>query len=285
MIKKVLIFILFLTLKLTNLNASTGILKTSSMVECDGVLYGFHGPDKHYHIAEETSDGKYKAKGESLGTTIPCQKEVKSLSSSKELEKVTVTFDSCVDGDTANFIVNGKKTKFRFLAIDTPETVHPTKGVEKFGKNASEYTCNKLTNASLIEIEYEENKTDKYGRSLGWIWVDGSLLQDELVKYGYAEVAYIYSAYKYTSELCETQKNAILNNYGIWENKSRKEGYCSTIRIVERKVNENNEETNSNLKKENKNKSSEKKEYTKETIIGFIILLMAVGLKKVGKKI
>ena len=49
------------------------------------------------------------------------------------------TFSKCVDGDTAYFIVDGKEEKFRFLAIDTPETVSTTVSEEPFGKDASDF--------------------------------------------------------------------------------------------------------------------------------------------------
>ena len=78
-------------------------------------------------------------------------------------EKIDVKYSSCVDGDTAKFIINNKIEKVRFLAIDTPETKHPTKGEEPYGKEASNYTCNKLKNAKTIEIEYDEtNKAEEY---------------------------------------------------------------------------------------------------------------------------
>ncbi len=155
---------------------------------------------------------------------ILCPLSVKADTTAQE-----VSFVRCVDGDTAVFLVDGEETKFRFLAIDTPETVHPTKEVEAYGENASEYTCNKLSNASKIVVEYENsNKTDKYGRSLAWIWVDDSLLQKELVSVGYAEVAYIYGTYRYTESLCLIQKSARENALGLWQD-GKEEGYCSTI--------------------------------------------------------
>ncbi len=144
-----------------------------------------------------------------------------------------VSFVRCVDGDTAVFLVGEEELKFRFLAIDTPETVHPTKEVEAYGENASEYTCNKLTNASKVIVEYENsNKIDKYGRSLAWIWVDDSLLQKELVSIGYAEVAYIYGNYRYTNSLCLAQKDARENSLGLWS-EGKEEGYCSTVNLDE----------------------------------------------------
>lgn len=145
-------------------------------------------------------------------------------------DRVEVTLNACVDGDTAWFNLNGEKTKFRFLGIDTPESVHPKKSVELYGKDASEYTCNILTNANKIEIEYDEesDKTDKYDRHLAWIWVDNILLEQSLISIGYAQVAYIYGDYKYTSDLCLEQEKAISNKEGIWANE-RDVGYCSTI--------------------------------------------------------
>ena len=134
------------------------------------------------------------------------------------LKMQDVTFSACVDGDTARLILNKKEIKVRFLAIDTPESVHPTIGEEEYGKEASEYTCNKLKKAKKISIEYDpgSDKTDKYDRHLVWIYVDGSLLQKELIKKGYAEVAYLYGDYLYTEELKKEQEKAKSNKIGIW---------------------------------------------------------------------
>ena len=71
--------------------------------------------------------------------------------------KDEVTLAKCVDGDTARFNINGEVKSTRFIAIDTPESVHPKKKVEPYGKEASNYTCNKLKNANKIVLEYDEN--------------------------------------------------------------------------------------------------------------------------------
>src|SRR5574344_382238 len=72
--------------------------------------------------------------------------------------KFEVTLEKCVDGDTAKFkLDDGKVYIARFLAIDTPETVHPKIGEEPFGKEASNYTCRALKNATSIELEYDAN--------------------------------------------------------------------------------------------------------------------------------
>lgn len=143
--------------------------------------------------------------------------------SSTVLAKEEVTFSKCVDGDTIKVKVDGEEKTVRFLAVDTPESVHPTKGVEYYGKEASEYTCNKVTNAKKIELEYDDNsdKEDKYDRLLAWVWVDDSLLQDDLVSNGYAEVAYLYGDYKYTSLLQDHQAVAESKEIGIWNEEAR----------------------------------------------------------------
>lgn len=138
-----------------------------------------------------------------------------------EAKTITVKFSDCVDGDTAKFIYEKEEITARFLAIDTPETNHPTKGIEKYGKEASEYTCNKLKGANKIKLEFDENsdKLDKYGRYLVWVFIDDKLLQKELVENGLASVAYLYNEYRYTNILEEAEQIAEDKKIGIWSNK------------------------------------------------------------------
>lgn len=133
-------------------------------------------------------------------------------------EKIEVKFSKCVDGDTAKFILKEEEITARFLAVDTPETVHPSVGEEPFGKDASNYTCNKLTNAKKIVLEYDDgsDKKDKYDRHLVWVYYDDNFLQEELLESGYAEIAYLYGNYKYTSDLQNVELVAKSNKVGIW---------------------------------------------------------------------
>lgn len=133
-------------------------------------------------------------------------------------EKVEVSFSKCVDGDTAKFVLNDEVITTRFLAIDTPETVHPKKEVEPFGKEASNYTCDKLTNAKKIVLEYDDgsDKVDKYNRHLVWVYYDDHFLQEELIKLGYAKVAYLYGDYQYTKDLQDEEVVAKSNKVGLW---------------------------------------------------------------------
>jgi len=139
--------------------------------------------------------------------------------------KVKVELMSCVDGDTAWFVVNGREEKIRFLGIDTPES---TNIVEEYGVDASEYTCNMLENANDIYIEYDINsdERDKYDRVLAYVFVDGNNLSELLLTKGLAEVKYIYGDYKYLDSFCNSQYEAYGKNLGIWNSYDYTKNYC-----------------------------------------------------------
>ena len=133
-------------------------------------------------------------------------------------ESQQVTLGKCVDGDTAHFTINQNDVTVRFLAIDTPETKHPQKGQEPFGKEASEYTCTALMNAESIILEYDPKASvDKYDRILAWVFVDGELLQEKLISLGYAKTAYLYDDYLYTEQLLNAETKAKEAKLGIWQ--------------------------------------------------------------------
>lgn len=136
--------------------------------------------------------------------------------------KEKVKFIKCVDGDTAKFERNNKVFTLRFLAVNTPETKSPKKGVEFYGKEASNYTCNRLEKAKNIEIEYDNksDRNDRYGRNLGWVFLDDKLLQKDLVENGYAKVEYLYGKYKYVEELKELETKAKKAKKGLWQKES-----------------------------------------------------------------
>ena len=142
-------------------------------------------------------------------------------------EKSKVIYDSCVDGDTAWFKYEGKGRKFRFIGINAPEIEHEDSKEEYMGNESKEYVCDVLSNAKIIEVEFDKNskKQDKFDRYLAWIWVDNKLLQEQLISEGLAKVDYVYDEYKYISKLCNVELDAYSNKKGIWS-KNKKLGYC-----------------------------------------------------------
>ena len=133
-------------------------------------------------------------------------------------ESINVKLKNCIDGDTAMFTYNGKDIKARFLAVDTPETKHSSKGEQPYGEEASNYTCKRLENAKKIVLEYDpaSDKEDLYNRHLVWVWLDGKLFQKDLISNGYAKVAYLYGKYKYVDELNKLEEKAKIKKLRIW---------------------------------------------------------------------
>ncbi|RFU65075.1 thermonuclease family protein [Peribacillus glennii] len=128
--------------------------------------------------------------------------------------KYPATLSSCTDGDTANFKINGKVTKTRFLFIDTPEY---TTSKEKYGKEASIYTCSRLKKAKKITLELDgKDKYDKYNRLLAWVWVDGKLLQEDITKAGWVEDFYDYGTYRYESRIRSAMSYAKKYDKGMY---------------------------------------------------------------------
>ena len=127
-------------------------------------------------------------------------------------KKIEVELYKCIDGDTVWLERDNKKLKYRLLAIDTPELN------EEYGNDSSEYVCNILNNANIIEVEYDvlSEKKDKYNRELVWLFVDGELVQSKLLENGLAEVRYVYNEYNYLDILYNKEGYAKDNKIGIW---------------------------------------------------------------------
>ena len=134
------------------------------------------------------------------------------------LSKDNVILSKCIDGDTARIIVNNEEVKVRFIGIDSPESAIPNEEPEKYGVEASNYTCKKLKSAKKIVLEYEDksDRKDKYGRTLAYVFVDDKLLQELIVKNGYAKVKYINEDYKYYIKLINAEEKAKTNKKGIY---------------------------------------------------------------------
>jgi len=123
-----------------------------------------------------------------------------------------------IDGDTVKIQYNGKPTTVRLIGIDTPETVHPQKPVERFGKEASAFTRNLLLGESVY-LRFDGNKTDKYGRMLAYLHrvPDGLFVNLEIVRQGYGH-AYTRFPFKHMELFRHYERRAREVGKGLWGN-------------------------------------------------------------------
>jgi micrococcal nuclease len=122
-----------------------------------------------------------------------------------------------VDGDT---IVVSPNEKVRLIGVDTPETVHPKKIVECFGKDAKEFTRRavegKTIRLVLDDVNRARQHKDKYGRTLAYAYLeDGTMLNRELISQGYAH-AYTRFRFRYRVEFRQLERTARDQAVGLW---------------------------------------------------------------------
>jgi len=124
---------------------------------------------------------------------------------------------SVIDGDTIEVCcVGGRREKVRYIGVNTPETKHPTKGVERMGNEAAEVN-RKLVAGKTIRLELDVEQRDKYGRLLAYIYLDdGTLVNAWLVQNGYAQVMTIPPNVKYQELLLRLQGEAREAQRGLW---------------------------------------------------------------------
>ncbi|HVL52937.1 MAG TPA: thermonuclease family protein, partial [Vitreimonas sp.] len=124
-----------------------------------------------------------------------------------------------VDGDTIQIDRGRGPERVRYIGVDTPETVHPSKPVEWMGNEASD------ANRALVEgrevvLERDVSETDRYDRLLRYVWVrdgaDWTLVNLALLARGFAQVSTYPPDVKYVDLYLATQAAAREQGLGLW---------------------------------------------------------------------
>ena len=131
-----------------------------------------------------------------------------------------------VDGDTAVVRVDGQERRVRLLGVDTPETVHPNKPIQFYGKEASNFTKESL-NGKRVWLEYDSNPQDRYNRHLAYVWLANpktinestireNMFNARLLLGGYAKVMIIKPNKRYEAEFKKFEAEARQAKLGVW---------------------------------------------------------------------
>ena len=127
------------------------------------------------------------------------------------------TVSRVVDGDTVEIepAVDGKDS-VRLIGVDTPETVDPGENVEPYGPESSNYATSVLEDEE-VELEFDEERTDQYGRLLAYVYLAGDeMFNGELVEGGYAQVYTVEPNARYEERFRALQEEARDAEIGIW---------------------------------------------------------------------
>ena len=154
-------------------------------------------------------------------------------SSSSYPRPVLDQVDRVVDGDTLILQTTGR---VRMIGMNTPETVAPAQRQgappQCFGPEASAYTKTMLPSGTKVKLELDKEPVDKYGRNLAYVFKekDGTFINAELVKGGYARAKTYGQNDRYESLFKDYESDAKTNKRGLW-------GQCQVVKTeVETKL-------------------------------------------------
>ncbi|MDI6758984.1 MAG: thermonuclease family protein [Candidatus Omnitrophota bacterium] len=132
-----------------------------------------------------------------------------------------------VDGDT---LVLEDNQRVRLIGIDTPETHESPKlyrdsqrsgqnikTIQELGRRSYEFT-KELIEGKCVILEFDVVRHDKYNRLLAYVYLkDGTFVNAEIVKKGYASLMTIPPNVKYTDLFLKLYREARENKHGLWK--------------------------------------------------------------------
>lgn len=122
----------------------------------------------------------------------------------------TVTVAQVVDGDTIE-LTNGRKV--RYIGINTPERDQPYYA-EATAVNRQ------LVEGKNVQLELDVETFDQYGRTLAYVWVDGVMVNLEIVQQGYANAFTVPPNVRYEGQFRQAEREAREAERGLWAGSS-----------------------------------------------------------------
>lgn len=115
-----------------------------------------------------------------------------------------------IDGDTIEVDINGQTYRLRYIGMDTPERGDP------FFEEATEAN-RQLVEGQTVTLVKDVSETDRYGRLLRYVYLpDGTFVNAELVKQGFALVATFPPAVAHQELFVQLQQEARTAGLGLW---------------------------------------------------------------------
>ena len=124
------------------------------------------------------------------------------------------------DGDTAELPSGGGVARVRYLLVDTPELHHPSRPAEELGEEARLLNSRLLASGPL-RLEYDSERTDRYGRTLAYVFAGGEgselFLNEILVREGLAQPLIIPPNRRYAGRILKAFEEARAGQRGLWK--------------------------------------------------------------------
>ncbi len=101
------------------------------------------------------------------------------------------------------------------IGVDSPESRHPQRPVERFAREASAF-LDRLATGQTVRVEYEGRRVDRYGRVLAYLYLpDGRCLNAEVIRQGYG-FAYVKYPFRQMEAYRALEREARERGRGLW---------------------------------------------------------------------
>jgi micrococcal nuclease len=150
-----------------------------------------------------------------MSLSAACHEALDDVAASPQEGRSPVEVVEVVDGDTIRVDLGGVETPVRLIGIDTPERDGPYTDEECFGERASRFTADALGDR-VVELEFDVERTDRFDRTLAYVWLDGDLFNERLLREGYAVLATFPPNVEYVERLRAAQERARVDGSGLW---------------------------------------------------------------------
>jgi micrococcal nuclease len=131
------------------------------------------------------------------------------------MTRVPTTVTRVVDGDTIHVTLDGRDVTVRLIGIDTPEKDGPYTHAQCHGDVATGYTTARLEGRS-VELEFDVDRTDRYDRTLAYVWLQGQLFNEQLLRDGIAVVDTFPPNVRYLDRFTKAQDEARAAERALW---------------------------------------------------------------------
>lgn len=128
----------------------------------------------------------------------------------------TVVVDRVIDGDTIEVDIDGDNTRVRLLNIDTPELGHNGEPSECLAEEAKQYLEGRLPEGAEIRLEYDSEKTDKYGRTLAGVFINDDFINADVAAEGLATAVVFGGNDKFFEEIKDAERKPKEAGEGIF---------------------------------------------------------------------
>ena len=122
--------------------------------------------------------------------------------------------ESVVDGDTV--YVDCLEERVRLLLIDTPEMAGNGAQGECYGAEAAAYVDERLPRGTAVRLESGRRDNDQYGRPLRYVFIGDELLNETLVREGYARRYRDAEDRTYEDRIIAAEEAARREGRGLW---------------------------------------------------------------------